>query len=141
MATAALNAHQRFAIDLAIRFAERRTRMEFSVYIGSARGAPRTTAQALHSALVAPAKSVLFMIDPELRLVEMVSGRDATRFICDGCAEAIIERASPEFSGRGIAAGVVHVVRAMAEGCFEWCQRGATLSSDGCPPRRRVLGT
>ena len=65
---------QRYEIDRAIRAAETVCRYEFSVYVGAADGEAGPFAQRLHAALVAPARSVLIMVDPAARLLEIVTG-------------------------------------------------------------------
>ena len=52
------------ALDETIRKAEQLARVEFSVFVGNAEGEPRAFARRLHAALVAPARSILIMVDP-----------------------------------------------------------------------------
>lgn len=61
-------------IDAVIRSAEQLSRFEFSVYVGSARGEPRPYATQLHNSLTVPAKSVLIMVDPDEKVLEIVTG-------------------------------------------------------------------
>ena len=68
---------ERQQIDKAIRDAETICRYEFSVFVGRAEGDPRTFAERLHSALVAPDRSVLVMVDPVGRALEVVTGAEA----------------------------------------------------------------
>jgi hypothetical protein len=68
---------QRHQIDKAIRGAETTCRYEFSVYVGPAEGDPREFAERLHGALVAPDRSVLIMVDPAARVLEVVTGEEA----------------------------------------------------------------
>jgi hypothetical protein len=74
---------QRFEIDRAIRAAETACRYEFSVYVGAADGEAGPFAQRLHAALVAPARSVLIMVDPAARLLEIVTGSVVRRVLPD----------------------------------------------------------
>ena len=74
---------QRHQIDKAIRDAETVCRLEFSVYVGPSEGEPRDFADRLHSALVAPDRSVLVMIDPMARCLEVVTGSVARRDLDD----------------------------------------------------------
>ena len=52
------------SIDEAIRRAEQVSRYEFCVFVGPAEGDPRAFATRLHNSLVAPARSILIMVDP-----------------------------------------------------------------------------
>jgi uncharacterized membrane protein YgcG len=73
----------RHEIDKAIRDAETMCRYEFSVLVGASEGETRPFAERLHAALVAPARSVLVMVDPAARLVEVVTGAEARRVLDD----------------------------------------------------------
>ena len=75
---------ERQQIDKAIRSAETVCRYEFSVYVGPADGDPRDFAERLHAGLVAPARSVLIMVDPVNRNLEVVTGADVRRDLEDG---------------------------------------------------------
>lgn len=74
---------QRYEIDRAIRAAETVCRYEFSVYVGAAEGEAGPFAQRLHASLVAPARSVLVMVDPAARLLEIVTGSVVRRDLSD----------------------------------------------------------
>lgn len=74
---------QRFEIDRAIRAAETVCRYEFSVYVGAAEGEAGPFAQRLHASLVAPARSILVMVDPAARLLEIVTGAVVRRDLSD----------------------------------------------------------
>ena len=67
-------AAERVDLDETIRKAERLSRVEFSVFVGHAEDEPRPFAVSLHRALAAPARSVLVMVDPDARAVEVVTG-------------------------------------------------------------------
>jgi hypothetical protein len=103
-------ASQRHQIDKAIRSAEAMCRYEFSVYVGRSEGDPREFAERLHGALVAPDRSVLIMVDPFARALEVVTGAEARRELEDhevrlAVAEMQSELALGEITGalvRGI---------------------------------------
>lgn len=76
-------AAQRVALDQAIRAAEQVSRCEFSVFVGAAEGDPRRFAERLHGALSTPHRSVLIMVDPVARLVEVVTGSEVRRVLSD----------------------------------------------------------
>ena len=62
--SARFGAAAQVALDETIRKAEQLSRVEFSVFVGHAEGEPRAFAESLHAALVAPARSILIMVDP-----------------------------------------------------------------------------
>ncbi|MFT4286710.1 DUF5130 family protein [Nocardioides sp.] len=66
---------QRATVEDAIRKAELASRAEFSVYVGPV-GVDDTRAYAtqLHNTLVAPARSIMIVVDPARRLLEIVTG-------------------------------------------------------------------
>jgi hypothetical protein len=103
-------AGQRASLDQAIRAAEQVSRCEFSVFVGAADGDPRAFARRLHAALSTPARSVLVMVDPGARSVEVVTGSQVRRVLGDQeVALAVLEMRS-EFAGgdlvRGLRRGV-----------------------------------
>ncbi len=79
----ALSAAQRHQIDKAIRDAETTCRHEFSVYVGRAEGEPRQYAERLHGSLVNPARSVLILVDPARRALEIITGSEVRRSLRD----------------------------------------------------------
>lgn len=103
-------ASQRVALDQAIRAAEQVSRFEFSVFVGAAEGDPRAFAERLHGALSAPARSVLVMVDPAARVIEVVTGREVRRVLTDhDAALAVLEMRSEFASGdlvRGLRRGL-----------------------------------
>ena len=76
-------ASQRVSLDQAIRAAEQVSRCEFSVFVGAAEGDPRRYAERLHGALSTPQRSVLVMVDPVARLIEVVTGSEVRRVLSD----------------------------------------------------------
>ncbi|QIK65753.1 TPM domain-containing protein [Nocardioides sp. HDW12B] len=67
-------AAERQQIDRAMRDAETVCRFEFSVFVGPTEGPSREYAERLHAALVAPDRSILLLIDPAARVLEIVTG-------------------------------------------------------------------
>ncbi len=74
---------QRSTLDEAIRRAEQLSRAEFSLFVGTAEGEPRSFATRLHNSLVAPARSILIMVDPRARALEIVTGGYVRRTLTD----------------------------------------------------------
>lgn len=81
---------QRLEIDTAVRAAETDSRFEFSVYVGGTEGEPRAQAESLHSAMAAPAQSVLIMIDPVRRVLQIVTGEQVRRSLSDDAARLAV---------------------------------------------------
>lgn len=79
----AFSSAERRALDDTIRKAEQLCRLEFSVFVGHAEGEPRAFATSLHNTLVAPARSILVMVDPGQRVLEIVTGGYARRTLSD----------------------------------------------------------
>jgi uncharacterized membrane protein YgcG len=104
------NASQRVAIDQTIRAAEQVSRFEFSVFVGSAEGDPRRFAERLHAALSTPERSVLVMVDPVVRHLEVVTGSEVRRVLSDHeVALAVLEMRTEFATGdlvRGLRRGV-----------------------------------
>lgn len=100
MAAGEFTAGERYEIDRTIRAAEQACRFEFSVFVGHAEGDPHGYATRLHASLVAPARSVLILVDPGARAVEVVTGAEVRRHLSDGEVEH----------------GVLHMRSAFAEG-------------------------
>jgi uncharacterized membrane protein YgcG len=94
-------------IDRAIRSAEELDRFEFSVYVGDTEGDVRTAARRLHAALVAPARSVLVLVDPSRRAVEIVTGDHARTKLTDDECERAVALMAPDLADGKVAAGLV----------------------------------
>lgn len=100
------------ALDETIRKAEQLSRVEFSVFVGHAEGEPRAFAQRLHGALVAPARSILIMVDPGAHLLEVVTGSHVRRTLRDQAVELAVAEMQSEFAaGDGTDAIVVGLRR------------------------------
>ncbi len=83
VASGELSARERAELDAVIRAAEQASRVEFSVFRGRSRGEPRAFAQALHASLAAPDRSILIMVDPSSRDIEIVTGAEVRRTLSD----------------------------------------------------------
>jgi hypothetical protein len=125
-----LTRHERFAIDLAIRHTEHRTRFEVSAFIGDCRDEPRSFATALHASMVAPHRSLLMVVDPGQRVIEMVTGRAVAAAICDACAQSSLDVALTEFAHRKLASGLVAAIRSLADR-FSTCRTDPTRPAFG----------
>ena len=100
------SAEQRHDIDRAIRAAETVSRYEFSVYVGAADGEPHGFAQRLHATLVAPDRSVLVMVDPDARSLEVVTGSAVRRDLPDESVRLAIATMQSTFEAGDLVGGI-----------------------------------
>jgi uncharacterized membrane protein YgcG len=110
-----LTARERAEIDRAIRSAELTSRFEFSVFIGTADGDPRAYARRLHSSLVAPARSVMVLVDPAQRALEVVTGAEVRRHLSDAEVELSILQMQSAFAEQDFVGGLVRGICMLAE--------------------------
>jgi len=108
-------AADRYEIDRAIRAAEQASRFEFSVYVGAADEESTPFAQRLHHALVAPDRSVLIMVDPAARLLEVVTGADVRRHLSDRAVELAVLQMQSAFAADDYVGGLKRGIAMLAE--------------------------
>jgi hypothetical protein len=113
----AFTPRQRESIARAITLAENSSDLRYSVFVGDLGDTSRQQAERLHAALgpeVAD-RGVLLAVDPRNRLVEIVTGPQAARWL-DQRACALASLAVTTQCALGdVAGGVVNGLRAMAE--------------------------
>jgi uncharacterized membrane protein YgcG len=109
------SAAQRHEIDKAIRDAETLSRLEFSVYVGRCEEEPRAFAERLHSALVAPERSVLVLVDPSSQLLEIVTGAQAARVLEDAEVRLAALAMQSAFAASDLVGGITRGVHQLAE--------------------------
>lgn len=109
-----LTSAERQQIDKAIRDAETTSRHEFSVYVGHADGAPRLYAQRLHASLVNPARSVLIMVDPKQRAIEVVTGAEVRRTLTDEEAGLAVAEMTTLFEHGELVDGIIRGIWLLA---------------------------
>ncbi|MCD6639677.1 MAG: DUF5130 domain-containing protein [Nocardioides sp.] len=106
----------RITLDRVIRRAEQASRFEFSVYAGPAgEDDTRSFAERLHASLVAPARSVLILVDPGRRATEVVTGEDVRRYLTNSEVELALLAMQDEFAEGRICAGLVRGIPLLAE--------------------------
>ena len=110
-----LTSRERADLDRVIRAAEQSCRFEFSVFIGSADGDSRAYAQRLHASLVAPTHSVLVMVDPAARVIEVVTGAEVRRHLSDREVELAIFAMQTDFTAADFAGGLKRGIAMLAE--------------------------
>ncbi|MEV7428485.1 MULTISPECIES: DUF5130 family protein [unclassified Nocardioides] len=106
---------QRTRLDEAIRAAERHSRVEFSVFIGHAEGPARPFATQLHNSLVAPARSILVMVDPGARTLEIVTGGWVRRSLTDKEVELVALHMQQAFAEDDLVGGLVRGIQMLAD--------------------------
>ncbi|MGC4109273.1 MAG: DUF5130 family protein [Nocardioides sp.] len=99
-------AAQRASLDQAIRAAEQVSRCEFSVFVGTADGEARAFAERLHASLSTPARSVLVMVDPASRVLEVVTGSEVRRVLSDQDVRLAVLEMRSEFAGGDLVRGL-----------------------------------
>jgi uncharacterized membrane protein YgcG len=113
--TTKLTSSERVALDETIRKAEHSSRTEFSVFIGHAEGEPRAFATQLHNSLVAPARSVMIMIDPHQRALEVVTGGLVRRTLEDREVELAVVAMQSSFAAGDLVGGLRRGIQLLAE--------------------------
>lgn len=109
------SADQRYEIDRAIRAAETVSRYEFSLFVGAAEGEARPFAERLHASLAAPARSVLIMVDPAGRLLEIVTGSVVRRDLADDAVRLAAVAMESAFEAGDLVGGITRGVAQLAE--------------------------
>ena len=96
--------------------AERRTGLRFTAYLGDLGSDTRTTAEGLLSALGAEAPvSVLLALSPAQRVVEVVTGGEASRRISDRAARLAVLSVTAACGVGEVADGLVNGLRILAD--------------------------
>jgi len=106
---------ERYALDEAIRKAEQQSRVEFSLFVGSAEGEPRAFATQLHNSLVAPSRSILIMVDPDARALEIVTGGYVRRTLTDKEVELTALQMQTSFTEGDLVGGLTRGIAMLAE--------------------------
>lgn len=106
---------ERAALDETIRRAERLSRVEFSVFVGHAEGAPRSFAISLHASMVAPKRSVMVMVDPDARALEVITGSEVRRTLHDNQVELAVAAMQSLFADGDLVGGLRRGIQMLAE--------------------------
>jgi uncharacterized membrane protein YgcG len=105
----------RVALEGAIRRAEQLSRCEFSVFVGRSVGDARAFATSLHNSLVAPARSVLVMVDPGAKALEIVTGADVRQRLSDQEVELAAVSMRSDFAAGDMVGGLRKGIEMLAE--------------------------
>ena len=98
-----------------IRRAETLCRFEFSVFVGNAEGDARAFATQLHNSLVAPSRSILIMVDPDRRVVEVVTGGHARERFTDDESAQVVAAMTATFATGDLAGGLTRGIELLGE--------------------------
>ena len=115
MGVGEFNEAERFQIDEAIRGAELVSRFEFSVFVGRSGPDSRAFATQLHNRLVAPSRSILIMLDPAARVLEIVTGGDVRRALTDKEVELTALEMQSSFATGDLVGGLRRGVQMLAD--------------------------
>lgn len=115
MAAGELSARQQAEIDRAMRRAETTCRFEFSVFVGHAQGPSRDYAQRLHAALTSPARSVLVMVDPAARVLEIVTGAEVRHALDDDAVRLAASGMQSAFAAGDLVGGLTDGIGQLAD--------------------------
>lgn len=111
----AFSSAQEAEIDRAIRAAEMSCRFEFSVFVGAVEGNLHAYAQRLHASLSSPDRSVLVVVDPAARALEVITGPVVRRSLSDDAVRLAAVGMQSAFSGGDLVGGIKHGVGQLAE--------------------------
>ena len=115
MAAGEFNSAQEAEIDRAIRGAETTCRFEFSVFVGAAQEESKAYARRLHAALSVPDRSVLILVDPSARLIEVVLGSVVRRSLSEDSVRLAIAGMQSAFTAGDLVGGIKHGVNQLAQ--------------------------
>ncbi|MCW2821495.1 MAG: hypothetical protein JWQ67_2574 [Marmoricola sp.] len=111
----AFSSAQEAEIDRAIRAAETACRFEFSVYVGAVHGDLHAYAKRLHASLSSPDRSVLIVVDPAARALEVITGSVVRRSLADDAVRLAAVGMQSAFAGGDLVGGIKHGVAQLAE--------------------------
>jgi uncharacterized membrane protein YgcG len=115
VAVGEFNSAERFQIDEAIRGAELTSRFEFSVFVGRSGADSRAFATQLHNSLVAPSRSILIMLDPASRVLEIVTGGTVRRNLTDQEVELATLQMQSSFASGDLVGGLRRGIQMLAD--------------------------
>ncbi len=106
---------ERGALDDAVRRAEQLCRAEISVFVGTAHGDPRVFSTQLHRTLTTPDRSILVMVDPTARVLEIVTGAWVRRRLADQQVELVAVTMQSAFAAGDLVGGLRRGIAMLAE--------------------------
>lgn len=110
-----LSATDRRAIQRAVSNAEEQSDFEFSVCIDEAEGDERAYAEHLHAGLAEPDRSVLVLLDPVARRLEIVTGALVRRNLDDSEVALAALGMQTSFAAGDFVGGITQGLQQLAE--------------------------
>jgi uncharacterized protein DUF5130 len=117
---------QRRSIQRAVDYAEQASGHPFSVYVGDCHGRARDQAEQLHRALPDPSQSVLLLVDPGTRDVEIVVGTQAQMRVDETSAGLAVLAVQSPLGAGDLAGGIVAGLQLLGD----HARRPRTLHTD-----------
>lgn len=111
----AFSPRQQAEINRAIEIARRETKLDYVVYVGAANKDPRLHARRLLAKLPDPAQSVLVLVDPAARRLEIVVGKEAARRVDERASSLAIAAMTSAFAAGDLAGGIANGVILLGE--------------------------
>lgn len=109
------SAAERLRIHQAIHQAEIASRFEFSVFVGATQsGAPRSFATQLHNKQVAPARSIMIVVDPQARTIEIVTGGQVRPVVSDDDVASVVGEMATAFAAGDLAGGIESAINRLS---------------------------
>ncbi|MGH3455299.1 MAG: DUF5130 family protein [Nocardioidaceae bacterium] len=122
----AFTVDQRRSIDRAIAYAEKASELTYSVYVGAAHDRARSHAEHLHRDLPDPTSSVLVLVDPATREIEIVVGTQARARVDEQSAGLAVLAMQSAFGAGDLAGGIVAGLQLLGD----HARRPASLHTD-----------
>ena len=85
------------------------------MFVGRVDGEPRAFATQLHNSLVAPARSILILVDPNARILEIVTGGVVRRNLTDREVELTAFQMQSSFAEGNLVDGLRRGIQQLAE--------------------------
>jgi uncharacterized membrane protein YgcG len=111
----AFTSNQREEVARAIRNADTVSGFSFSVFVGASDGETRPFAYRLHAALADPPDSVLLLVDPAARRLEIITGSEVARTLDDADAGLAALSMQTAFAAGDLVGGICTGVQQLGE--------------------------
>lgn len=111
----AIRDNDRRTIEEAVEAAERTSGYAFSVLVADSGEDPRAFARSQHARMADPDRSVLVMVDPRARELEIVTGQHVQRVLNDDQATLAAVAMQSWFAAGDLVDGLVHGLQQLGE--------------------------
>jgi hypothetical protein len=106
---------ERAEIERAVRIAGELSGLTFSTYVGQVEGDLRAFAAQAHAQLPDPARSVLVLVDPDARRMQILTGREAGRVLSDDDCRLVVLAMQSAFAVGDLVGGIVTGLQQLGE--------------------------